>query len=58
MEQYINKAAIVAEVDFDAFGVLAEHLLACDAHGVTPKYSDRELDLLEKISSNKIQKVE
>lgn len=36
------------EVDLDAFGVLAQHLLACDAHGVTPKYSDRELDLLEK----------
>jgi len=38
----------VKEVDLDAMGVLAEHLIACDAHLVTPKYTDKELDLLEE----------
>ena len=33
------------EVEFNTFSVLAEHLLACYAHGVSPKYNERELDL-------------
>ena len=45
------------EVDFDALGVLAEHLIACDAHLVTPKYTDKELNLLEELAkNNKAQK--
>ena len=46
----------VKEVDFDVLGTLAEHLIACEAHGVTPKYRDREIDLLEKLKNNKAQK--
>jgi len=48
----------VKEVDLDALGVLAEHLIACDAHGITPKYRDRELDILEGLVNNKAQKGE
>jgi hypothetical protein len=49
----------VKEVDLDALGVLAEHLIACDAHLVTPKYTDKELDLLEEwAKNNKAQKGE
>ena len=49
----------VKEVDFGALGVLAEHLIACDAHLVTPKYTDKELDLLEEwAKNNKPQKGE
>ena len=48
----------VKEVDLDALGVLANHLIACNAHGVTPKYSDRELDFLEGLANNKAQKGE
>lgn len=48
----------VKEVDLDALGVLAEHLIACDAHLVTPKYTDKELDLLEGLANNKAQKGE
>jgi hypothetical protein len=48
----------VKEVDLDALGVLANHLIACNAHGVTPKYSDRELDFLEGLANNKVQKGE
>ena len=40
----------VKEVDLDALGVLARHLIVCDAHGITPKYSDRELDFLERLT--------
>lgn len=47
----------VKEVDLDALGVLAKHLIACDAHGITPKYSDRELDFLEGLA-NEAQKGE
>jgi len=43
----------VKEVDLDALGVLAEHLIACDAHLVTPKYTDKELNLLEELAKNK-----
>ena len=32
----------VKEVDLDALGIIAEHLIACEAHGVTPKYRDRD----------------
>ncbi len=46
----------VKEVDLDALGVLAEHLIACDAHGITPKFSDREVDILEGLVNNKAQK--
>lgn len=47
------------EVDLDALGVLAEHLIACDAHLVTPKYTDKELNLLEEwAKNNKAQKGE
>ena len=45
----------VKEVDLDALGVLAEHLIACDAHLVTPKYTDKELDLLEELTKNNKQ---
>ncbi len=48
----------VKEVDLDALGVLAEHLLACDAHAVSPKYRDEELNLLEELKNNKAQKGE
>lgn len=48
----------VKEVDFNTFGVLAEHLLTCYAHGVSPKYNERELDMLEKMENNKAQKGE
>ena len=49
----------VKEVDLDALGVLAEHLIACDAHLVTPKYTDKELNLLEEWAvNNKAQKGE
>ena len=48
----------VKEVDLDALGILAEHLLACDAHGVSPNYSGGELDLLEELKNNKAQKGE
>jgi hypothetical protein len=49
----------VKEVDLDALGVLAEHLIACDAHLVTPKYTDKELNLLEEwAKNNKTQKGE
>ena len=49
----------VKEVDFGALGVLAEHLITCDAHLVTPKYTDKELDLLEEwAKNNKPQKIE
>ena len=48
----------VKEVDFDALGVLAEHLIACEAHAVTPKYKDGELDILEGLVNNKVQKEE
>lgn len=49
----------VKEVDLDALSVLAEHLIACDAHLVTPKYTDKELDLLEELAkNNKAQKGE
>lgn len=46
------------EVDLDTLGVLAEHLLACYAHGVSPNYNERELDLLTKMKNNKEQKGE
>ena len=46
----------VKEVDLDALGVLAEHLIACDAHVITPKFSDREVDILEGLVNNKAQK--
>ena len=42
--------------DLDALGVLANHLIACNAHGITPKYSDKELDFLEGLANNKAQK--
>ena len=42
----------VKEVDLDALGVLAEHLIACDAHLVTPKYTEKELGLLEEWAKN------
>ena len=45
----------VKEVNLDALGVLAEHLIACDAHLVTPKYTDKELDLLEELTKNNKQ---
>ena len=45
----------VKEVDLDALGVLAEYLIACDAHLVTPKYTDKELDLLEELTKNNKQ---
>ena len=48
----------VKEVDFDALGILAEHLIACEAHAVTPKYKDGELDILEGLVNNKAQKEE
>ena len=48
----------VKEVDLDALGVLAEHLIACETHGVTPKYRDIELDILEELANNKTQKGE
>ena len=48
----------VKEVDLDALRVLAIHLIACNAHGITPKYSDRELDFLEGLANNKAQKGE
>ena len=58
LEIYINTLE-VKEVDLDALGVLAEHLIACDAHLVTPKYTDKELDLLEELAkNNKAQKGE
>lgn len=41
------------EVDLDALGVLANHLIACNAHGINPNYSDRELDFLEGLANNK-----
>ena len=44
------------DVDFEALGILSEHLIACEAHGVAPKYRDREIDLLEKLKNNKAQK--
>ena len=46
------------EIDFDALGILAEHLIACEAHAVTPKYKDEELDILEGLVNNKVQKEE
>lgn len=46
----------VKEIDLDALGVLAEHLIACDAHGITPIYKGRELDILEGLANNKAQK--
>ena len=46
----------VKEVDFDTLGTLASHLIACDAHGVSPKYSEKELDLLDKIENDKEEK--
>ncbi len=94
MEQYIPKAAVVAEIerrikslnkdrdfnylqikeleallssldaleakeaDFGALSALAEHLIACDAHGITPKYRDGELGILEGLANNKAQKGE
>ena len=49
----------VKEIELDALGVLAEHLIACEAHAVTPKYTDKELDLLEEwAKNNKPQKGE
>ena len=48
----------VKEVDFDALGILAEHLIACEAHAVTPKYREEELDILEGLANNKAQKEE
>jgi hypothetical protein len=49
----------VKEIDLDALGVLAEHLITCDARLVTPKYTDKELDLLEEwAKNNKAQKGE
>ena len=45
----------VKEVDLDALGVLAELLIASDAHMVTPKYTDKELDLLEELTKNNKQ---
>lgn len=48
----------VKEVDWYALGILAEHILACDAHGVSPKFSDGELDLLEELKNYKAQKGE
>ena len=49
----------VKEVDLDALSVLAEHLIACDAHLLYPKYTDKELDLLEELAkNNKAQKGE
>lgn len=49
----------VKEVDLDALGVLANHLIACDAHLVTPKYTDKEYNLLEEwAKNNKIQNAE
>ena len=46
----------VKEIDLDALGILAEHLIACDAHGITPIYKGRELDILEGLANNKAQK--
>lgn len=48
----------VKKLDLDVLSVLAKHLIACDAHGVTPKYKDRELDILEGLANNKAQKGE
>ena len=50
---YILNTLEVKEIDIDALSVLAEHLIACDAHLVTPKYTDRELDILEGLVNNK-----
>ena len=47
----------IKEVDFDTLGALASHLIACDAHGISPKYSEKELDLLDKIENDKEEKV-
>lgn len=46
----------IKEVDFDTLGTLASHLIACDAHGISPKYSEKELDLLDKIENDKEEK--
>jgi len=48
----------VREVDLGALGTLAEHLIACDAHGIAPKYRDGELGILEGLANNKAQKGE
>lgn len=61
LEELFNKLDTleVKEVDLDALGVLAEHLIACDAHLVTPKYTDKELNMLEEWArNNKTQKRE
>ena len=56
--EIINDTLETKEVDLDALGVLAEHLIACDAHLVTPKYTDNELNLLEEwAKNNKAQKL-
>ena len=52
---YLNSIE-VKEVDFDTLGTLASHLIACDAHGISPKYSEKELDLLDKIKNDKEEK--
>lgn len=43
----------VKELDFDTLDILADHLITCDAHGISPKYNEKELDLLERIRNNK-----
>ena len=53
IKSYILNTLEVKEIDIDALSVLAEHLIACDAHLVTPKYTDRELDILEGLVNNK-----
>lgn len=52
----IIDALEIKEVDFDTLGNLASHLIACDAHCVNPKYSEKELDLLDKIENDKEEK--
>ena len=55
---YLNINTLeVKEVDLDALGVLANHLIACNAHGITPKYSDRELEFLEGLANNTFYKI-
>ena len=51
IKDFVNTLEI-KELDLDALGVLAEHLIACDAHLVTPKYTDKELNLLEEWAKN------
>lgn len=53
IKSYILNTLEVKEIDMDALSILAEHLIACDRHLVTPKYTDRELDILEGLVNNK-----